>query len=137
MRKLSLAILSLFALCILIGKWGTTHASNAPDTAPIAAPATPPTAADDNSNVPPPAGWIDTGDQQEEMSCSTVTADSKCKTTNEFAACGPTTPLGRGECVGPGCCCPAARLCRSGGFPFCCPRGKTCHANGTPFLTCL
>jgi hypothetical protein len=141
MRKLSLALLPLLALSVLIGTWGMTHASNSTDKAPVADPATPsesgPVATDEGaSNVPPPEGWVDKGDQQEEMTCSTTTADAKCKNSNLYAACGPETSLGRGMCIGAGCCCPQARLCRSGSFPFCCPRGKTCHANGTPYLEC-
>jgi hypothetical protein len=35
---------------------------------------------------------------------------------------------GLGVCTSQSCCCPTARACRSGSFPFCCPAGQICGA---------
>jgi hypothetical protein len=134
MKKLSIALVSLFAMCVLIGRWEMSHASNGTDHAAIAADVVGGESAPvtSNDNVPPPEGWVDAGGQAEQMTCSS--ADHHCKASNYGASCG--SGAGAGRCIGAGCCCPETRMCRSGSWPFCCPAGKQCTANGTPYLTC-
>ena len=131
MKKITIASLCFTALCALtFGAWSMTHASTTKAAAVVASADEAPTVTTDVSDIPAPEGWIDAGgNKAEQMACSG--ADSRCKSNNFFAACGTT-----GHCVAPGCCCPAARMCRSGSFPFCCPSGTQCRGNGTPYLEC-